>query len=92
MKFLNLDDSISRFRFTQSCVGLTGCLCVSYAVWTPYWLKGKGLWAEWNRTESDLTSEHVTVDNGELNSFNDFGTNTLLYNPVTVSWGEGVID
>uniref|UniRef100_A0A3P8W1Y4 Si:ch211-256a21.4 n=1 Tax=Cynoglossus semilaevis TaxID=244447 RepID=A0A3P8W1Y4_CYNSE len=47
----------SRFRFTQSCVGLTGCLCVSYAVWTPYWLKGKGLWAEWNRTE--LEAERV---------------------------------
>lgn len=49
---LELNDSISRFRFAQSCVGLVGCLCVSYAVWTPFWLKDKGLWTEWNKTEN----------------------------------------
>uniref|UniRef100_A0A3Q2XU44 Si:ch211-256a21.4 n=1 Tax=Hippocampus comes TaxID=109280 RepID=A0A3Q2XU44_HIPCM len=46
-----LKDTISRFRFTQSCVGLSGCLCVSYAVWTPFWLKDGGLWTEWNDAE-----------------------------------------
>ncbi|KAG7521697.1 hypothetical protein JOB18_004503 [Solea senegalensis] len=64
MKFLELDDSISRFRFTQSCVGLAGCLCVCYAVWTPFWLKDRGLWAEWNSTDSQQTSHiHSTVFN-----------------------------
>ncbi|XP_010737157.3 uncharacterized protein si:ch211-256a21.4 [Larimichthys crocea] len=56
MKFLELSDSISRFRFLQSCVGLAGCLCVCFAVWTPFWLKEKGLWAEWNNTKSDQTN------------------------------------
>lgn len=56
MKLLELGDSISRFRFSQSCVGLAGCLCVCYAVWTPFWLKERGLWAEWNNTKSDQTS------------------------------------
>uniref|UniRef100_A0A3B4UYK6 Si:ch211-256a21.4 n=1 Tax=Seriola dumerili TaxID=41447 RepID=A0A3B4UYK6_SERDU len=51
MKFLELGDSISRFRFAQSCVGLAGCLCVCYAVSTPFWLKERGLWAEWNNNE-----------------------------------------
>uniref|UniRef100_A0A3B5AP14 Uncharacterized LOC103353084 n=1 Tax=Stegastes partitus TaxID=144197 RepID=A0A3B5AP14_9TELE len=46
MKFVELGDSISRFRFAQSCLGLAGCLCVTYAVWTPFWLNGKGLWTE----------------------------------------------
>lgn len=53
MKLPELGDNISRFRFAQSCVGLAGCLCVCYAVWTPFWLKEKGLWTEWNNTESD---------------------------------------
>uniref|UniRef100_A0A3P9CNR2 Si:ch211-256a21.4 n=1 Tax=Maylandia zebra TaxID=106582 RepID=A0A3P9CNR2_9CICH len=56
MKFLELDDSIGRFRFSQSCLGLVGCLCVCYAVWTPYWVKDRGLWTEWNATESDQTN------------------------------------
>ncbi|XP_053283035.1 uncharacterized protein si:ch211-256a21.4 [Pleuronectes platessa] len=56
MRFLDLEDSNSRFRFAQSCVGLAGCLCVSYAVWTPYWLKDQGLWTESNNTGSDQTS------------------------------------
>lgn len=56
MKLLELGDSISRFRFAQSCVGLAGCLCVFYAVWTPFWLKERGLWTEWNDTMSDQTN------------------------------------
>lgn len=66
MKFLELGDSISRFRFAQSCVGLAGCLCVCYAVWTPFWLKDRGLWAEWNNTTSDQTShKHGAVFNAQ---------------------------
>lgn len=53
MKCVELDDSISRFRFAQCCLGLAGCLCVCYAVWTPLWLNGRGLWAEWNNTRTD---------------------------------------
>lgn len=53
MRFLELEDATSRFRFAHSCVGLAGCLCVCYAVCTPFWLKEKGLWAEWNNTKSD---------------------------------------
>lgn len=52
-----LKDSISRFRFSQSCLGLAGCLCVLYAVFTPFWLKDGGLWAEWNDTDSGQMSE-----------------------------------
>ncbi|XP_035499288.2 uncharacterized protein si:ch211-256a21.4 [Scophthalmus maximus] len=55
MRFVDVGDSIGRFRFAQSCVGLTGCLCVCYAVWTPFWLKGGGLWTERNHTERDQT-------------------------------------
>nr|XP_040019197.1 uncharacterized protein si:ch211-256a21.4 [Gasterosteus aculeatus aculeatus] len=56
MAFLELRDSNSRFRFSQSCVGLAGCLCVCYAVWTPFWLKDRGLWTAGNNTKSDQTS------------------------------------
>lgn len=55
MKLPELGDTISRFRFSQSCLGLVGCLCVCYAVWTPFWLKDRGLWTEWNNTKSDQT-------------------------------------
>uniref|UniRef100_A0A3B4AAR5 Uncharacterized protein n=1 Tax=Periophthalmus magnuspinnatus TaxID=409849 RepID=A0A3B4AAR5_9GOBI len=49
---LELDDPISRFRLAQSCVGLAGCLCVSYAIWTPFWLDNRGLWtAQGNNTK-----------------------------------------
>lgn len=54
---MELGDSISRFRFSQSCVGLAGCLCVLYAVFTPFWLKERGLWAEWNDTESNQMNQ-----------------------------------
>lgn len=53
MKFLELGDSISRFRVSQSCVGLAGCLCVIYAVWTPFWLKDRGLWTPGNDTKTE---------------------------------------
>lgn len=64
MKLLELGDTISRFRFSQCCVGLAGCLCVLYAVWTPFWLKERGLWTEWNDTESDQIN-HKDTFNGE---------------------------
>ncbi|XP_059190399.1 uncharacterized protein si:ch211-256a21.4 [Centropristis striata] len=63
MKLLELGDSISRFRFSQSCVGLVGCLCVCYAVCTPFWLKDRGLWTEWNNTTSDQTSKYGYIFN-----------------------------
>ncbi|XP_017555499.1 uncharacterized protein si:ch211-256a21.4 [Pygocentrus nattereri] len=53
MKGLELEDSTSRFRFAQSCLGLAGCLCISYAVWTPHWLDEKGLWANRNESSPD---------------------------------------
>ncbi|XP_068169812.1 uncharacterized protein [Antennarius striatus] len=62
MKFLDLGDSISRFRFSQSCLGLAGCLCVLYAVWTPFWLKERGLWTDWNNTTSDMTNHKVVFN------------------------------
>uniref|UniRef100_A0A3Q0QSV2 Si:ch211-256a21.4 n=1 Tax=Amphilophus citrinellus TaxID=61819 RepID=A0A3Q0QSV2_AMPCI len=65
MKFLELDDQISRFRFSQSCLGLTGCLCVCYAVWTPYWLKDRGLWTGGNTTERDQTNRKDDIDINE---------------------------
>ncbi|XP_022610395.1 uncharacterized protein LOC111228671 [Seriola dumerili] len=66
MKFLELGDSISRFRFAQSCVGLAGCLCVCYAVSTPFWLKERGLWAEWNNNTADQEGrKHGTVFNAQ---------------------------
>ncbi|KAM9816081.1 uncharacterized protein si:ch211-256a21.4 [Syngnathus typhle] len=59
MKLPEFKDTISRFRFTQCCVGLGGCLCVSYAVWTPFWLKDGGLWTEWNKTKGDPVIDGV---------------------------------
>ncbi|XP_071776838.1 uncharacterized protein LOC139928237 [Centroberyx gerrardi] len=59
MKVLELGDSIGRFRFAQSCVGLAGCLCVCYAVWTPFWLRDGGLWTEWNNTEHQQAGDHI---------------------------------
>ncbi|XP_077372068.1 uncharacterized protein LOC144015707 [Festucalex cinctus] len=54
-----LNDKISRFRFSQCCVGFSGCLCVSYAVWTPFWLKDGGLWTEWNNTKANHDKDGV---------------------------------
>ncbi|CAL8321859.1 unnamed protein product [Gadus morhua 'NCC'] len=52
-----LEDSTDRFRLAESCVGLAGCLCVCYAVWTPCWLAGGGLWMEQNHTGQPQTEE-----------------------------------
>ncbi|KAI3371479.1 hypothetical protein L3Q82_024066, partial [Scortum barcoo] len=76
MKFLELGDSISRFRFSQSCVGLAGCLCVCYAVCTPFWFKEQGLWTEWNNTKSDQTN-HKDVFNA-LEAERVFGVLSIL--------------
>ncbi|KAM9377882.1 uncharacterized protein KZ484_010173 [Pholidichthys leucotaenia] len=56
MKFIELEDSISRFRVAQSCLGLVGCACVSYAVLTPFWLNEEGLWTQWNATDRGQTN------------------------------------
>ncbi|XP_027860956.1 uncharacterized protein LOC114136833 [Xiphophorus couchianus] len=53
MKFLELRDSISRFRFAQSCLGLTGCVCVCYSICTPHWLKDKRWWLISNNNSSN---------------------------------------
>lgn len=73
MKALELEDPACRFRLAHSFVGLLGCLCVAYAVWTPQWLGDQGLWAEWNNTENDQTgdvNDHTEdlLFNGELGS------------------------
>ncbi|KAF7702197.1 hypothetical protein C0J45_9566 [Silurus meridionalis] len=61
MKGPELVDSTSRFRFAESCLGLMGCLCISYAVWTPEWMDGKGLWSTGNESNSlgSWTQEHA---------------------------------
>ncbi|CAL8359870.1 unnamed protein product [Lota lota] len=51
------EDSASRFRVAESCVGLVGCVCVCYAVWTPCWLAGAGLWTEGNVTGHSPTDK-----------------------------------
>ncbi|XP_029008968.1 uncharacterized protein si:ch211-256a21.4 [Betta splendens] len=63
MGFPELDDAVSRFRFAQSCLGLLGCLCVCYAVWTPHWLNGRGLWSEWNNTISEESHREAAAVN-----------------------------
>ncbi|XP_014003793.2 uncharacterized protein [Salmo salar] len=56
MKVLEVGDSVSWFRLAESCVGLAGCLCVAYSVWTPRWLNDKGLWTNGdNSTDIDQT-------------------------------------
>ena len=52
-----LEDSTGRFRVAESCMGLVGCLCVCYAVWTPCWLANGGLWMEQNDTGQSQTVE-----------------------------------
>ncbi|XP_037623552.1 uncharacterized protein si:ch211-256a21.4 [Sebastes umbrosus] len=78
MKLLELGDSISRFRFAQCCVGLAGCLCVCYAVWTPFWLKDRGLWTEWNNTESEQTSRKDGIVYNALEAERVFGVLSFL--------------
>ncbi|KAK3526560.1 hypothetical protein QTP70_030699 [Hemibagrus guttatus] len=57
MKGPELVDSTSRFRFAESCLGLVGCICISYAVCMPDWLDGKGLWSMGN--ESSLVDSQT---------------------------------
>ncbi|XP_028305881.1 uncharacterized protein LOC114465219 [Gouania willdenowi] len=78
MKLLELDDSISRFRLAQSCLGLAGCLCVSYSVWTPFWLNNRGLWAEWNRSRTDQESHKKVSSFDALEAEQVFGVLSFL--------------
>ncbi|XP_034391140.1 uncharacterized protein si:ch211-256a21.4 [Cyclopterus lumpus] len=78
MKMLELGDSISRFRFSQSCVGLAGCLCVCYAVCTPFWLKERGLWTEWNNTKSDPTNREEGIVFNVLQAERVYGVLSFL--------------
>lgn len=78
MKFLELGDSISRFRFSQSCVGLAGCLCVCYAVWTPFWLNDRGLWAQWNNTKTDQITREDGIVFSALEAERVFGVLAFL--------------
>ncbi|KAM8892327.1 uncharacterized protein AB9W97_012409 isoform 1-T1 [Spinachia spinachia] len=78
MTFVELKDSNSRFRFSQSCLGLLGCLCVCYAVWTPFWLKDGGLWTEWNNTQSDQTNGRDGIFFNVLEAERVFGVLSFL--------------
>ncbi|XP_077953730.1 uncharacterized protein LOC120812821 [Gasterosteus aculeatus] len=84
MTFLELRDSNSRFRFSQSCVGLAGCLCVCYAVWTPFWLKDRGLWTAGNNTKSDQTSSRDGILFNVLEAERVFGVLSFLMASVLV--------
>ncbi|KAM4553913.1 uncharacterized protein V3H82_018251 [Fundulus diaphanus] len=78
MKFVELGDAISRFRFAQSCLGLAGCLCVCYSVCTPYWLNNKGLWTTWNNSSSDRDSHKHDVTFNALEAERVFGVISFL--------------
>ncbi|KAI1904022.1 hypothetical protein AGOR_G00001410 [Albula goreensis] len=57
MTALELDNWGGRFRFGEACVGVLGCLCVAYAVWTPFWLGDAGLWTLGNSSELDAAAD-----------------------------------
>ncbi|XP_024281120.1 uncharacterized protein LOC112253366 [Oncorhynchus tshawytscha] len=64
MKVFEVGDSVSRFRLAESCVGLAGCLCVAYSVWTPRWLNDKGLWTNGdNSTNTDIDQTRGIIFN-----------------------------
>ncbi|XP_053497487.1 uncharacterized protein si:ch211-256a21.4 [Ictalurus furcatus] len=71
MKGPELVDSTSRFRFAESCLGLVGCVCISYAVWTPDWLDEKGLWSRGNESNPAVswTQRHAIHGLGPQNVF-----------------------
>ena len=74
MKVLEVGDSVSQFRLAESCVGLAGCLCVAYSVWTPRWLNDQGLWSIGNNstnTDSDGDQTGDIIFNGESRSYID---------------------
>ncbi|XP_051979414.1 uncharacterized protein LOC127640737 [Xyrauchen texanus] len=64
MKGPELVDSRSHFRFIESCIGLMGCLFISYAIWAPQWLNDRGLWSSGNETSMDdsWTAKDITKD------------------------------
>ncbi|KAJ8003009.1 hypothetical protein DPEC_G00164920 [Dallia pectoralis] len=58
------EDTGSRFRLAESCVGFTGCLCVTYSVWSSRWLGDEGLWTSRNNvTNADGDSDPSTIFN-----------------------------
>jgi len=59
-----LVDSRSRFRFIESCLGLMGCLCICYAICTPQWLDGSGLWSSGNETTPDNSGSTNDIAKG----------------------------
>lgn len=67
MKVLEVGDSVSWFRLAESCVGLAGCLCVAYSVWTPRWLNDKGLWTNGDNS-TDIDQTRGIIFNGEARS------------------------
>uniref|UniRef100_A0A1A8RYN9 Uncharacterized protein n=1 Tax=Nothobranchius rachovii TaxID=451742 RepID=A0A1A8RYN9_9TELE len=78
MKFIELGDSINRFRFAQSGLGLAGCLCVCYAVWSPSWFQEKGLWSTWNSSSSDQTTRTDAAAFSVLEAERVFGIISFL--------------
>lgn len=55
-----------RFQVIESSVGLLGCLCVSFAVWAPFWLDSEGLWTMSNSTHPDSDWEGHNIVKGKL--------------------------
>ncbi|MGH0169606.1 UNVERIFIED_CONTAM: hypothetical protein FKN15_059137 [Acipenser sinensis] len=53
MKACEWENLASRFRKIESLLGLAGCLLVLYAVWSPDWIRGEGLWVTGNDTFAD---------------------------------------
>ncbi|KAL4622668.1 hypothetical protein GN956_G20175 [Arapaima gigas] len=50
---LETNTPAGRFRLAQSALGFAGCVFVTYAVWTPHWLRDQGLWTQSNDTKLD---------------------------------------
>ncbi|GAA6107822.1 uncharacterized protein si:ch211-256a21.4 isoform X1 [Tachysurus ichikawai] len=71
MKGPELVDLTSRFRFAESCLGIMGCIFISYAVCMPDWLDGKGLWSRGNESSPDdsQTQGHIIQGLGPQNVF-----------------------
>ncbi|XP_066557126.1 uncharacterized protein LOC136747810 [Amia ocellicauda] len=66
MTVLELDMLTNRFRVIESLLGLVGCFCVIYAVWTPYWLGNGGLWNGGNDTHTDIESQDLDSTGGQI--------------------------
>lgn len=65
MKGPELVDLTSRFRFAESCLGIMGCIFISYAVCMPDWLDGKGLWSRGNESSPDDSQTQGHIIQGE---------------------------